>query len=369
MKIEKLNYHLPRELIAQQPTDVRSDSKLLVFNRASGELIDRTFSEIGDFLRPGDCLVLNDTKVLPARFFARRLSGGKLEGLFLAENAPGSWEVMLKGAHKVKTGETIYLRDKARQDFCQAEVVGKMDEGIFRLKTETDAETILEKIGFPPLPPYIKRTDDPAIAARDKLRYQTVYARQPGAVAAPTAGLHFTDELIEQLKNSQIRFAYITLHVGTGTFKPITAENIEQHEIHQEPFSIDERNARIINEMKEKGGRIVAVGTTSARALETVAVGSQIEATSPVRSPQRKCSKHRRRVPSNGVSGTTRLFIKPGYKFKIIDGMVTNFHLPKSTLLALVAAFAGLEKILAAYRHAIEQRYRFYSYGDAMLII
>jgi S-adenosylmethionine:tRNA ribosyltransferase-isomerase len=354
MKTEKLNYHLPPELIAQQPLGIRSDSRLLVLNRSKGDILDSRFSKLGDFLSPGDCLVLNDTKVLPARFFARRKSGGKLEGLFLAETTPPlakgrGWDVMIKGVRRLKPGDLLYLKDRQKEDFCQATLFEKKVDGRCRLelKTDTDAETVLDRIGFPPLPPYIKRDDDPAAAGVDKLRYQTVYARQPGAVAAPTAGLHFTSELIEQLKQAGIRFAYITLHVGTGTFRPITAEDLEDHKIHQERFSIDEKNARIINAAKNKGGRIIPVGTTSMRTLETIASGSQIKAT----------------------SGTTKLFIKPGYKFKITDAMITNFHLPKSTLLALVAAFAGLENILAAYRHAIEQRYRFYSYGDAMLII
>ena len=348
MKTDELNYYLPAKLIAQQPVGVRSDSKLLVFNRSSSELTDSTFSRIGDFLLRGDCLVLNDTKVLPARFFGERGSGGKLEALFLAERTPGVWEVMLKGSRKVRQGEIVCLKDKTKNDFCEAEILNKTDQGGCRLKIKTDAnvETILEKIGFPPLPPYIKRGDDQSQAAIDKLRYQTVYARHTGAVAAPTAGLHFTDELIKQLKQTGIHFAYITLHIGEGTFKPITTKTIEEHKIHQEQFSINEKNAQIVNTTKEKGGRIIAVGTTSARTLETIASGSQVKA----------------------ATGTTELFIKPGYKFKMVDAMVTNFHLPKSTLLALVAAFAGLKNILAAYQHAIEQQYRFYSYGDAMLI-
>jgi S-adenosylmethionine:tRNA ribosyltransferase-isomerase len=349
MKTEELNYYLPPELIAQQPIRVRRESKLLVFNRSSGELTNSTFSKIGDFLVSGDCLVLNDTKVLPARFFGQRSSGGKLEALFLAESSPGVWEVMLKGVRKIKVGEIICLKDKTKNDFCEAEILDKIGEGKCRLKIKTnaDVETILKKIGFPPLPPYIKRGDDLKQAAIDKLRYQTVYARHSGAVAAPTAGLHFTGQLIEQLKKIGVCFAYITLHVGEETFKPITTETIEEHKIHQEQFSIDKKNAQIINATKEKDGRIVAVGTTSARVLETIATGAQVKT----------------------ATGTTNLFIKPGYKFKIVDAMVTNFHLPKSTLLALVAAFAGLENILAAYRHAIEKQYRFYSYGDAMLII
>jgi S-adenosylmethionine:tRNA ribosyltransferase-isomerase len=269
--------------------------------------------------------------------------------LFLAETETGTWQALLKKTRKVKPGDSFFLKDKAKNDYCRAVILDKMGDGRCRLKIQTDAdtETILDNIGFPPLPPYIKRDNDLAVAEIDKQRYQTVYAKIPGAVAAPTAGLHFTKPLIKQLKRAGVRFAHITLHVGAGTFKPITTENIEDHQMHQERFSIDEENGRIINAAKEKGGRIIAVGTTSTRVLETVAANSRIRA----------------------VSGETRLFIMPGYKFKMVDAMVTNFHLPKSSLLALVAAFAGVDNILAAYRHAIEQRYRFYSYGDAMLII
>ncbi|MHC4806682.1 MAG: tRNA preQ1(34) S-adenosylmethionine ribosyltransferase-isomerase QueA, partial [Planctomycetota bacterium] len=336
--------------------------RLLALIRSKGDILDSRFSKLGDFLSPGDCLVLNDTKVLPARFFARRTTGGKLEGLFLAQSSDNNWLVMLKGARKLKLGDLLYLKDKQKEDFCKANVLEKTSDGSCRmkLKTDADAETVLDRIGFPPLPPYIKRDDDPAVAQVDKLRYQTVYAHKPGAVAAPTAGLHFTNGLIEQLKQAGICFAYITLHVGAGTFKPVTAENLEDHKIHQERFSIDEKNARIINTAKSKGGRIIPVGTTSTRTIETIAAGSCLCASRQKTSQQAQIK---------ATSGTTELFIKPGYKFKITDAMITNFHLPKSTLLALVAAFAGLENILTAYRHAIEQRYRFYSYGDAMLII
>jgi S-adenosylmethionine:tRNA ribosyltransferase-isomerase len=349
MKTELLNYCLPPELIAQQPPPTRTDSRLLVLNRPSGELVDSQFSKIGDFLLPEDCLVLNDTKVLPARFFGRRSSKGKLEGLFVAEDEPGIWQVMLKGTRKLTAGQTIYLRDKSQKDFCSAQILDKPGQGACKLKISAteDARTILDKIGYPPLPPYIKRGADASQAAIDKLRYQTVYARQTGAIAAPTAGLHFTYELIDQLEKKYVHFAYITLHIGTGTFKPIATATVEQHKMHSEQFSIHEANAQIINSTKEKGRRIIAVGTTSARTLETVAVGSQVKA----------------------AHGTTDLFIRPGYKFKMLDAMITNFHLPQSTLLALVAGFAGLENIIRAYRHAIDKRYRFYSYGDAMLIV
>jgi len=369
MKTEKLHYYLPPELIAQHPLPVRSDSRLLVLNRATREILDGRFSNIGDFLSPSDCLVLNDTKVLPARFFAHRTTGGKLEGLFLAQNTDRTWDIMLKGTRKLNPGEILILKDKQKADFCKAVLLEKQSQGrcMLRLQIKADAETVLDKIGFPPLPPYIKRDDDLAVAQIDKLRYQTVYARKTGAVAAPTAGLHFTDRLIEQLKQAGICFAYITLHVGAGTFKPVTTENLEDHQIHQERFSIDQVNARTINTARSKGGRIIPVGTTSTRALETVALPTTFDTGPP--------GKYRRsrladwRIPPGGESGATKLFIKPGYKFKITDAMITNFHLPKSTLLALVAAFAGLDNILAAYNHAIEQRYRFYSYGDAMLII
>jgi S-adenosylmethionine:tRNA ribosyltransferase-isomerase len=349
MKTEKLNYYLPSELIAQAPLAVRSDSRLLVLDRTNGEISDSRFSILGNFLSPGDCLVLNDTKVLSARFFARRITGGKLEGLFLSADGDGVWTAYLKGIRKLKPGDEFYLKDRKKADFCKAVMLEKKDQGECRLRimTDSDEQTVLDEIGFPPLPPYIKRSDDPAVADQDKQRYQTVYARRDGAVAAPTAGLHFTEPLIMQLKQDGVKFAFITLHVGAGTFKPVTAENLEEHKIHQEWFSIDEENVAIINAAKDKGGRIIPVGTTSTRVLETVAASSRIEA----------------------AAGTTELFITLGYQFKIIDAMITNFHLPKSTLLALVAAFAGLENVLAAYQHAIEQRYRFYSYGDAMLIV
>jgi S-adenosylmethionine:tRNA ribosyltransferase-isomerase len=349
MKTDELDYSLPAELIAQQPVRIRSQSRLLVVNRSDGRLTDSRFDRIGGFLSAGDCLVLNDTKVVPARFFGRRGGGGKFEGLFLSEAEGALWEVMLKGAGKVKRGEKIYLRDKQQRDFCAAELVSKSGQGRYLLKltADVDSQALLERIGLPPLPPYIKRGNDAEQAERDRLRYQTVYARRAGAVAAPTAGLHFTKGLLEQLRRAGIHFAFITLHVGAGTFKPITTESLEEHQMEQERFTIDAENAGIINTAREKSGRIIAVGTTAVRALETAAAG--------------RCAK--------AVSGQTRLFIQPGYRFKLIDAMVTNFHLPRSTLLALVGAFAGLDVVLGAYRHAVEQRYRFYSYGDAMLIL
>jgi len=350
MKTDQLDYELPSELIAQQPAAVRSESRLLVLDRAAGRLADARFGRLGDFLGAGDCLVLNDTKVLAARFFARRETGGKLEGLYLnPAGEPGLWEVMLKGARKVRPGERIILKDRSRRDFCGATVVEKRAEGVCLLEVEgpADTETVLGAVGFPPLPPYIRRNDDASVAEKDRDRYQTVYARRPGAVAAPTAGLHFTRELIDRLTDVGVRFAAVTLHVGAGTFKPIATERVEDHPIHRESYRIDQENATLINAARDAGGRIIAVGTTVTRVLETVAADGRV----------------------GPCEGTTNLFITPGYEFKIVEAMVTNFHLPRSTLLALVSAFAGLEPIQRAYRHAIEQRYRFYSYGDAMLIL
>jgi S-adenosylmethionine:tRNA ribosyltransferase-isomerase len=348
MKTEELNFHLPLDRIAQEPACVRSASKLLVFNRQDKRITETRFYKIGRYLLAGDCLVLNNTKVLPARFFAQRASGGRLEGLFLAEQSPCLWEVLLKGAGRVKQDEEIYLQNKNGRTFIKVAVYKKSGgKCLLSLQTNKCAEDILDRIGFAPLPPYIKRNNNRLTAEKDKVRYQTVYAQHSGAVAAPTAGLHFTGGLINKLKDKGIKFACLTLHVGEGTFKPIDTENIEDFKIHPEEFSIDKQNAEIINDVRQKGGRVVAVGTTSARALETAAVESKIEA----------------------MSGSTELFIKPGYRFKAVDAMITNFHLPRSTLLAMVAAFAGPENVFSVYRYAIEKHYRFYSYGDVMLIL
>jgi S-adenosylmethionine:tRNA ribosyltransferase-isomerase len=350
MKTNQLDYELPSELIAQDPAGVRSESRLLVLDRASGSLTDSRFNRIADYLRPGDCLVLNNTKVLPARFFARRATGGGLEALFLSETSvPGVWRVMLKGVRKLKPDEAIRIVDGRQRDYCTARVLERQQEGIclLELDVKAPAETVLNEVGFPPLPPYIRRDHDWSKAQTDRQRYQTVYARESGAVAAPTAGLHFTEELLARLASLGVCPAYVTLHVGAGTFKPITVESVEEHEIHHEWYRIDQSNAQIINATRAAGGRIVAVGTTVARVLETVA----------------------REGRALACEGSTNLFILPGYEFQLVDAMITNFHLPRSTLLALVGAFAGLERMFGAYRHAIEQRYHFYSYGDAMLIL
>jgi S-adenosylmethionine:tRNA ribosyltransferase-isomerase len=349
MRTDRLDYELPAELIAQQPAAVRGDSRLLVLNRKGGTLTDSRFSRVGQYLSKGDCLVVNDTKVLPARFFARRNTGGKLEGLFLEELDKSVWRVMFKGAGRVKAGEKIYLKDRTGSDCCITRLLEKTGKGgwILQVEGDDDLHVVLERIGFAPLPPYIKRGNDLSQDEIDRQRYQTVYASADGAVAAPTAGLHFTQELIGRIKEKGVNFASVTLHVGTGTFRPVNTEKLEEHKMHPERFVINKENADIINTTKKDGGRIIGVGTTSLRVLETVAENGQVRP----------------------AEGQTNLFITPGYEFKIIDAMITNFHLPRSTLLALVAAFAGLENILASYRHAVQNRYRFYSYGDAMLII
>ncbi len=349
MRTDRLDYDLPAELIAQQPSPVRGESRLLVLNKTNGALTDGKFGSVGQYLSKDDCLVTNDTKVLPARFFAHRKTGGKLEGLFLNEEKTGLWRVMLKGAGKLRINEEILIKDRTGTDCCAGKLLEKTDTGecLLQVQSGDDLQTVLERIGFTPLPPYIKRVSDLGQDELDRRRYQTVYASADGAVAAPTAGLHFTDELIDRLRNKGVNFASVTLHVGPGTFKPVTAEILEQHRMHSERFIIDKDNANIINETKKAGGRIIAVGTTSVRVLESVAENGQVK--------------------SGG--GKTNLFLMPGYDFKIVDAMITNFHLPRSTLLALVAAFAGLDNILAAYRHAVQNRYRFYSYGDAMLIV
>ncbi|MFA5292835.1 MAG: tRNA preQ1(34) S-adenosylmethionine ribosyltransferase-isomerase QueA [Phycisphaerae bacterium] len=348
MEIEKLNYDLPPELIAQKPAQNRSDSRMLVLNRTDGSLRDSSFSKICDFLQKGDCLVINNTKVIPARFFAQKKTGAQIEGLFLTVQ-DDKWKVMLKNSARVKEGQVIFLLDRDKKQYCPAVIDTKLEAGQWLIKPDckVPAENILDSIGFAPLPPYIKRPQGGCEYELDNNRYQTVYALNNGAIAAPTAGLHFTPGLLEQVKAKGISVAQITLHVGQGTFLPVKTETLEEHEIHSEEYFIDEQNADIINKAIQAGGRIFAVGTTSVRTLETVAQGRKV-------------------TPSKGQ---TNLFITPGFEFKITGCLITNFHLPKSTLLALVGAFAGLETILAAYSHAVKEKYRFYSYGDCMLIL
>jgi S-adenosylmethionine:tRNA ribosyltransferase-isomerase len=349
MRTDQFEYDLPEELIAQAPSVQRPKSRLLVLHRADGRLEDRLFADLPEYLRPGDCLVLNDTKVLPARFFCRKTTGGLLEGLFLEQLPDGSWKVLLKKARKIKPGNRLTFLDRKGRLWQDVEVLQKLSDGQWRIRPAltADAQTILGVIGTAPLPPYIKRPALPDHPEEDLDRYQTVYARRPGAVAAPTAGLHFDKDLLNRLEAMGVRTAYLTLHVGIGTFRPIQTETFEEHQMHSERYEVTAQAAELINSALAEGGRIIAVGTTSVRTLETAAQNRKVR-------------------PS---SGQTDLFITPGYTFQIVDAMITNFHLPRSTLLALVAAFAGCETILDAYRHAVKQRYRFYSYGDAMLIL
>jgi S-adenosylmethionine:tRNA ribosyltransferase-isomerase len=349
MKTEDLNYDLPAELIAQTPAEQRKTSRLLVLDRKNNSLSDLVFTDLIRYLDPGDCLVLNNTKVIPARFYAQKPSGAQLEGLFLHEDSPGCWQVLLKNARKINSGNTLEILDRDFNPCCRAIATKTGDKGQWQLTMQTsmDAFSMLEKIGYAPLPPYIKRSRRDVHNAEDLRRYQTVYAEQAGAVAAPTAGLHFDRPLLEAIEAKGVKAAYITLHVGIGTFRPIQTETMEEHRMHAEHYEITRQAAETVTQAIRSGGRIIAVGTTSVRTLESVAENGLIRA----------------------EKGQTRLFIRPGYEFQIVNAIVTNFHLPKSSLLALVGAFAGMERILNAYRHAIGQKYRFYSYGDAMLIL
>ena len=341
MKLTDFDFKLPKELIAQYPSERRDFSRLLVLHRNKGELEHKIFYEIIDYLKPEDALVVNQTRVFPARLFGiNQINGAKAEVFFLRKIDDGIWEVLLKPKKKNLVGSIIVFNEEK----LTCEILEKSSSGanLARFDYSGDIFNLLEKIGNTPLPPYIKREPD----IKDIDRYQTVYAKEKGAVAAPTAGLHFTEELLENIKNKRIEVIPITLHIGWGTFKPVRALNLEEHKMEEEFFEISEESAKKINSVKENGGKIFAVGTSVVRALET-AVRDELWSD----------------------RGWTEKFIYPPYDFKIVDGMVTNFHLPKSTLFLLVCAFAGRELIFKAYEEAIKERYRFYSYGDAMLIL
>ncbi len=348
MRRDELDYHLPPERIAQKPVEPRDASRLLVLERRGGRIDHAVFRQIGRYLRRGDVLVLNDTRVLPARFFARRPGGGRVEALFLREEPDACWRVLLRPSRRVRVGQI--LRPE-RDDAVVLHVVRRDERGQWLLRPEPPTAPVawLERVGLAPLPPYIQRPDAPD--PEDARRYQTVYARQPGAVAAPTAGLHFTPRLLAELRAAGIGQAFVTLHVGLGTFAPIEVEDLRQHRMHSEWYHAPLETLRRLHAARRAGGRIVAVGTTSARVLESLpyALGQS--------------------EPAEPASGWTDLFIYPPYAFRNVDALVTNFHLPGSTLLALVMALAGIEPVRHAYRQAIEQGYRFYSYGDAMLIL
>ena len=347
MLLSQLQYDLPPELIAQRPADRRDASRLMVLDRASGRVRHEAFSRLPELLPPRSLLVVNDTKVLPARLGMQRATGGKVEGLYLRDASAGGWEIMLTGAGRVRSGEELAIVGSTRR----LRLLERIDAGVWRAEPVPGGQTvaILAECGRPPLPPYIARKGDvsPDQLAADVERYQTVYARNPGAVAAPTAGLHFTPELFGRLDAAGIERVSVTLHVGVGTFAPIRCDDLAQHPMHQEWYSCSAATAETINAARAEGRPVVAVGTTSVRVLET-------------------CADASGRVTAG--EGWTRIFIYPPYRFKAIDAMVTNFHLPGSTLLAMVFAMAGRDNVLAAYNEAVRERYRFYSYGDAMLI-
>lgn len=341
MKVDLFDYELSQELIAQEPLAERSASRMMVLYRGEARWEHRRFCDLSSYLCPGDCLVLNDTRVLPARLYGYRSTGGRVEVLLLRPVSELCWQVLARPARRMKLGERV--------DFGEglaATVLAEGDKGLRELQFEYEGcfEDVLERLGQPPLPPYIHREVRP----EDRERYQTVYARRAGAVAAPTAGLHFTREALSSLEKAGVQTVFLTLHVGLGTFRPVSVSDVEVHKMHAEPYDISAEAAEAINKARRSGGRVVAVGTTVVRALETVAdEHGFVEA----------------------GRGETDLFIYPGYRFRTVDALLTNFHLPRSTLLMMVAAFAGRKFILAAYREALEQRYRFYSYGDCMLIL
>lgn len=352
--LTELDYDLPPELIAQHPLSKRDESRLLVIDRSSDGVRDSKIGDLPALLEPGDLMVLNDTKVLPAKFTARRATGGHIGGLFVEEEQPGRWCVLLEGSRRLRVGESLTATKGASHTGVTLRLLESCGQGFWKVEVDADGslEAILARIGVTPLPPYIRRGSmDEAADAVDRQRYQTVYARNPGAIAAPTAGLHLTDVLLDAIRARGIEATFVTLHVGVGTFKPIDANDLTQHVMHAEHYELSVEAEHAVQRCRRRGGRVVAVGTTSVRVLESAASGSV---------PERLV---------HASSGPTALFIYPPYRYRIVDALLTNFHLPKSTLLALVMAFASVETIRSAYQHAIAKRYRFYSFGDAMLIL
>lgn len=340
MNTKDFYYDLPKEFIAQTPIKERTHSKLMVLDRAEHTIEHRHFYDITEYLKPGDCLVMNNTRVIPARLYgAKEGSGGKIEFLLLKRIDINTWEVILRPGKKAKVGS----RFEFGGGLLKAEVLKIIEDGNRIVRFEFDGiwEELLDRLGEMPLPPYISEK------LEDKERYQTVYSKIEGSAAAPTAGLHFTNELLEKIRGMGVKTAFVTLHVGLGTFRPVSVENVEEHKMHTEFYSVSEEAADTVNETKKRGGRIIAVGTTSVRTLESVADESGI---------LKPCS------------GETGIFIYPGYKFKCVDALITNFHLPESTLLMLISAFYNKEDIFKAYKEAIDEKYRFFSFGDAMFI-
>ena len=340
MKTADFYYELPEELIAQDPLSDRAASRLLVIDKITEKRTHTDFHHIGDYLNPGDCLVINNTKVIPARLIGERENtGGKVELLLLKRKENNIWETLVKPGKKARPGAKITFGD----GILKGEIIDIVDEGnrLIQFHYEGIFEEILDQLGEMPLPPYITHK------LKDKNRYQTVYAKNEGSAAAPTAGLHFTPELLEKVKEMGVNIAHVTLHVGLGTFRPVKVDDVEKHHMHSEFYIVEEDQAKLINDTKKNGGRVISVGTTSCRTLESATGEDGIV---------------------KAGSGWTEIFIYPGYKFKAIDGLITNFHLPESTLLMLVSALAGKEHIMAAYEEAVKERYRFFSFGDAMMI-
>lgn len=340
MELKDFNYDLPKELIAQDPLKNRSDSRLMVLDRATGEVEHRVFSDILEYLNPGDCLVINDTKVIPARLMGvKEGTGAAIEVLLLKRKSDDSWECLVKPGKKARPGAVIEFGN----GLLKGEITDVVDEGNRIIKFHYDGifEEILDELGQMPLPPYITH------ALQDRNRYQTVYAKNEGSAAAPTAGLHFTQELLQKIKDKGVEVASVTLHVGLGTFRPVKVENVEEHHMHSEFFCIEKEEADKINRARAAGGRVISVGTTSCRTLESAAEDNGY-------------------IPAK--SGDTEIFIYPGYRFKAIDCLITNFHLPESTLLMLVSALAGKDNVMNAYEEAVKEKYRFFSFGDAMFI-
>lgn len=342
MKLEEFDFYLPEELIAQTPLLKRDTSKLLTINRKENTYEHKVFSDIIDYFNPGDTLVLNNTRVMPARLYGQKKdTGAAIEVLLLKNKEHNMWECLVKPAKRIKVGSIVSFGD----GIMEAECVKVLDDGFryFEFKYEGIFQERLDELGTMPLPPYIKER------LTDKERYQTVYSKEVGSSAAPTAGLHFTNELLDKIKQKGVNIVYLTLHVGLGTFRPVSVENIEDHDMHSEYYTLDEEATNVINETKKNGGRVFSVGTTSTRTLETIARDNDGEI-----------------VPA---SGWTNIFIYPGFEFKCVDGLITNFHLPKSSLIMLVSAFYNREKVLELYKIAVENKYRFFSFGDAMIII
>ena len=341
--IDLFDYHLPEKLIAQRPALKREDSRLMVVDRAKGAVSHSMFKSLPEFLGPGDTLVINTTKVFPARLKGRRKTGGAVEILLIRRLVAGEWLAMARGAQKARPGEHIIVGDG------EAELVEKMDGGmtVFRFESDAEVDRLTGQFGDVPLPPYIHRPDGRA-DEDDRARYQTVFASQSGSCAAPTAGLHFTDDIMEAIRKRGVNVVPLILHVGPGTFRPVKSEKIEDHVMDSEPYDIPKETADAVNAARSGGGRVVAVGSTVTRALESSADDNGLIKPGP---------------------GATSLYITPGYRFRAVDAVLTNFHLPKSTLLILVSAFAGRELVMNAYEEAVKNEYRFFSYGDAMLIV